>query len=196
MNLLAVELTPVWFSCYHPAHHSQPARKGRRQRAEGRSVEPDTFAFGLQVAEFFSNWEGGMASINTGRVIVGGLVAGLVANIIDIATGFLMQDELTANLERLHLPAMGTSAIVSWVAVDFAYGILMVLTYACIRPRFGPGPKTALFAGFLLLTTVTVVLYGFLGLGFFPASTYVKSALFALLSTGAGALAGAALYKE
>ena len=137
-----------------------------------------------------------MAGINTGRVITGGLVAGLVANIVDVGTGFLMQDELTANLERLHLPALGTSAIVSWVLVDFVYGILMVLTYACIRPRFGPGPKTALFAGFLLMTTVTVILYGFLGMGFFPASTYVKSTFFAVLSTGAGVLAGAALYKE
>ena len=137
-----------------------------------------------------------MAGINTSRVIVGGLVAGLVANVIDAGTGFLMQDELSANLERLHLPPMGTSAIVSWVVVDFVYGILLVLTYACIRPRFGAGPRTALFAGFLLLTTVTVILYGFLGLGFFSSSVYVKSALFAVLSTSAGALAGAALYKE
>jgi hypothetical protein len=137
-----------------------------------------------------------MAGINTGKVIVGGLVAGAVANVVDFGTGLLMQDELTANLERLHLPAMGTPAIVSWVVADFVYGILIVLTYACIRPRFGPGPKTALFAGFLLMTTVTVILYGFLGMGFFPASIYVKSTLFAVLSTGAAALAGAALYKE
>jgi hypothetical protein len=137
-----------------------------------------------------------MAGINTGRVIAGGLVAGLVANVIDAGTGMLMQEEMTTNLQRLHLPAMGAASVVSWVLTDFVYGILMVLTYACIRPRFGPGPKTALFAGFLLLTTVTVILYGFLGMGFFPASLYVKSALFAVLSTGAGVLAGAALYKE
>jgi hypothetical protein len=137
-----------------------------------------------------------MAGINTGRVIGGGLVAGLVANVIDSGTGFLMQSEMAANLDRLHLPPMGISAIVSWIAADFVYGILMVLTYACIRPRFGPGPKTALFAGFLLLTTMTVILYGFLGLGFFPVSLYVKSTLFAVLSTGAGVLAGAAVYKE
>jgi hypothetical protein len=140
-----------------------------------------------------------MAGINTGRVIVGGLVAGLVANAIDAGTGYLMQDEMTANLVRLHLDPQGmTSArvIASWVAVDFVYGILMVLTYACIRPRFGPGPRTALFAGFLLFTTVTVILYGFLAMDFFPASVFVKSTLFALLSTGAGSLAGAAVYKE
>jgi hypothetical protein len=138
-----------------------------------------------------------MAGINTGRVIVGGLVAGAVANVIDAGTGYLfLQNEMTANLERLHLPEMGSSAIMAWVAVDFVYGILMVLTYACIRPRFGPGPRTALFAGFLLLTTITVVLYGFLAMDFFPPATYVKSTLFSVLSTGAGSLAGAALYKE
>jgi len=137
-----------------------------------------------------------VAGINTGRVIAGGLLAGFVANVVDAGTGFLMKDEMAANLESLHLQPMGTPAIASWIAADFVYGILMVLTYACIRPRFGPGPKTALFAGFLLLTTVTVMLYGFLGMGFFPASLYVKSALFAVLSTGAGSLAGAAVYKE
>ena len=42
------------------------------------------------------------------------------------------------------------SAVQSWIrvfaAADFMWGFLLVFTYAAIRPRFGPGPKTAIIS--------------------------------------------------
>lgn len=141
-----------------------------------------------------------MTRINMARVVVAGLAAGLVMNIIDFATGFtILAEGGKANLIRLNLdPALmeTTAGIVPWVIVDFLFGILLTFTYAAMRPRFGPGPKTALVSGFTLYAAVTVVLYGFLSLGIFTPDFFVLSSVCAVVSTLAGSVTGAALYKE
>ena len=141
-----------------------------------------------------------MGRINMTRVILGGLVAGIVANIIDAVTGMVfMKQDMLDMLQRLNLdpPAMDSmSGILPWVLVDLAYGFLIVLAYAGLRPRFGPGPLTALYAGFLLYAAVTITLYGFMSMGIFTSDMFVKSAGFAVVSTALASLAGGAVYTE
>jgi len=141
-----------------------------------------------------------MAGINTGRVIAGGLVAGVVANVIDMTTGYLfMMKDMATNMQRLNLDphTMETLAgAVPWIIIDLIYGLLIVWTYAAIRPRFGPGPKTALYAGLVLYLAVTVVLFGFHTMGMFPRDLFVKSSMWALVSTALASVAGAAVYRE
>ena len=138
--------------------------------------------------------------MNMARVIGAGLAAGLVMNVIDTATGFtILMEGGKANLTRLNLDPekMSTAAgIIPWVIVDFLSGILLTFTYAAMRARFGPGPKTALVSGFTLYATVTVVLYGFLSMGMFTPDFFLLSSGCALLAVLAGSLTGAALYKE
>ena len=90
-----------------------------------------------------------MAQLNSSRVIVGGLAAGLVMNIIDATTnGFLLGAQWKAETAALNpgLLAKAESGTLGWVLVDFILGILTVWVYAAIRPRLGPGPRTALTA--------------------------------------------------
>ena len=141
-----------------------------------------------------------MAGINSGKIVTAGLLAGLVLNIGDfVINGVLMAGEFQAGMERLGLDpaAMETGAVaVSWITVDFLLGLLIVWTYAAMRPRFGPGPKTALLAAFPLFTAVTLVLFGFTMMGFFTTSVFVKSTIFSAVNVAIGAVAGAWLYKE
>lgn len=141
-----------------------------------------------------------MGRINMTRVILGGLVAGIVANVIDAVTGMVfMKQDMLDMLQRLNLDASAMdsmSGILPWVVVDLAYGFLLVLAYAGLRPRFGPGPLTALYAGFLLYAAVTITLYGFMSMGLFTADMFVKSAGFAVISTALASLAGGAVYTE
>jgi hypothetical protein len=141
-----------------------------------------------------------MAGINAGKVIVGGLVAGLVGNIGDFVTNFLfLQTDYTANAERLHLdPAAMTAAAatIAFVVVDFIFGIVLVFAYAAMRPRFGPGPKTAIMAGLVPYVAVFVVLYGFTVGGMMTMSLYVKSSACALVTVMLASLAGGAVYNE
>src|SRR5262245_30483796 len=89
-----------------------------------------------------------MSGINTRRVILGGLVAGLVANAFDfVITNYLLAAEFNSMLARLSVDSAATRGWIGvFAAADFAWGFLLVFTYAAIRPRFGPGPRTAVLA--------------------------------------------------
>ena len=141
-----------------------------------------------------------MSAINVPRVVLGGLVAGLVANVLDTAAGYtILADDLSQNAQRLNLDqAVLTSSttMATWIVIDFLYGLLIVFTYAAMRPRFGPGPKTAIVAGLTLFVTVTIFLYGFLAMGFFMQPGFIKSTAIYLVVNIAASLAGGAVYKE
>jgi hypothetical protein len=141
-----------------------------------------------------------MAGINYGRVALGGLAAGGVANACDfVISTFLMAGDLQRMTRRLNLDwevVNGPGVLVTWTIVDFLYATLMVWTYAAIRPRFGPGPKTAILAGLVIFAAATVVLFGFQSMGIFTMDSFIKNALFSLGTAVLASLAGGAIYKE
>src|SRR5438034_6384864 len=110
-----------------------------------------------------------MASINTGKVVAGGLLAGLVANAFDFVTNtyILAPDwQAWATSHNLDPGAMTDPKVAgTWIAIDFLFGILIVWTYAAMRPRFGAGAKTAVLAGLAIYLAPTLVLLGFTMLG-------------------------------
>ena len=141
-----------------------------------------------------------MSAINYGRVVVGGLVAGVVLNVLDTVNGlFIIPGEFEANLARLGLdPALmqASSVIVTWIIVDFLIGLMLVWLYAAIRPRFGPGLKTALISGVYYWAGVSAVLYALTAMGVFSSSLFWKTLPLQLVITLAGAAAGGWAYKE
>ena len=141
-----------------------------------------------------------MTGINTGKVIAGGLVAGLVANAIDFVTNtYIMAADWQAFAAAHNMdPAAMTSPAVAgtWIAIDFLFGILLVCTYAAIRPRFGAGARTAIYAGLLVYVAPTLVLFGFTMMGSMTMAMFVKGSIAAIVSTLAASVAGASMYKE
>ena len=141
-----------------------------------------------------------MASINVGRVVAGGLVAGVVANAIDFVTNtYVLASDIAAwaPTRNLDPAAMNSGPVAAtWMVVDFIFGVLLVWTYAAMRPRLGAGPKTAVLAGLALWGAVTLVLFGFTQMGVFSMGLFVRGSICALISTLAASVAGAAVYKE
>ncbi len=141
-----------------------------------------------------------MASINLGRVVAGGLVAGVVANAIDFVTNtYVLASDIAAwaPTRNLDPAAMNSGPVAAtWIVVDFVFGLLLVSTYAAMRPRLGAGPKTAILAGLALWVAVTIVLFGFTQMGVFSMALFVKGSIAALINTLAASVAGAAVYKE
>lgn len=139
-------------------------------------------------------------AINTGKVIAGGLLTGLVLNLFDITenmTVFAAENE--AMLKRLNLnPAIATdfSYAIPWIVVDFVMGLVVVFTYAGLRPRFGPGPKTAIIAASILWLAVTSVLFGFTSMGVFTQSMMIKGSLLSLVNVVIASVVGAWVYTE
>src|SRR5262245_36995855 len=120
-------------------------------------------------------------AINTGKVITGGLLAGVVMNALDMTWNFtVLAADNAAMATRLNLnPAIATdfSYAVPWIIIDFIGGLLLVFTYAGFRPRFGPGPKTAILAAFIPWLAVTSVLCGFGALGVFDEAMLIRGSI-------------------
>lgn len=139
-----------------------------------------------------------MASINTRGLVVGGLVAGFIINLSEfILNGPVLGADMMAALTARDLPPIGGSAIAVFIALGFVLGVLLVWLYAAIRPRFGPGPKTAAIAGvvvwFLAYFWSTV---GFGMMGVFPARLLLIGLAWGLVELILAALAGGRLYSE
>lgn len=139
-----------------------------------------------------------MGKINLGRVLLGGLVAGLVINIGEfILNEPILGEQWRAAMESLNREAIGGQAIAVFVVLAFFIGIACVYTYAAIRPRFGAGPKTAVCAG--LLVWALGYLYPAIGAvptKIFPTSLLVIGTAWGLFELPIAAVAGAWIYHE
>ena len=141
-----------------------------------------------------------MPKINTGRAILGGIVAGVVANALDfIWYQYLMAADMEVMIQRLGLNRSvveGSGVVATWTVVDFIYGQLLVWTYAAIRPRCGPGPATAVYAAIIPFAGATLMLAGYNAMGIFATSAFLKGTLFFFVTSVSAALAGASIYRE
>ena len=140
----------------------------------------------------------GDSSINMGRVVAGGLLAGLVINISEtILNLFVVAADMEAALKARNLPALGMSPIVGFVVLAFLFGIATVWLYAAVRPRLGPGVKTAVITG--VVVWLLAYLYSGLGMmfmGFFPTGLMILTLVWGLVEVVVGSVAGAWVYKE
>jgi hypothetical protein len=142
-----------------------------------------------------------MASIGWGRVIAGGLLAGLIMNVGEA----ILHGALLARAGTEAYLALGRTVpadpiyLASLIALTFAQGVAAVWLYAAIRPRYGPGPGTALRAGLAVwfFSAVYAALYlhsGFAGI--FPPGVVWPPVAWELVEFPLATLAGAAVYKE
>jgi hypothetical protein len=139
-----------------------------------------------------------MGKINNGRVILGGLLAGVIINIGEyVLNEPILGKDWAAAMKSLGKDPVGGSSIAIFVAFGFVLGILMVWLYAAIRPRFGPGPKTAVCAG--LVVWALAYLYGAAGqmaVGVFPSRLLLIGTIWGLVELAIASLAGAWVYSE
>jgi hypothetical protein len=139
-----------------------------------------------------------VAGIQKRRVILGGLAAGLIINIGEtILNVALAGEELAQALQARNLPPVGGAAIGYFVVMCFVLGVLMVWTYAAIRPRFGPGVKTAVIVA-VLAWFMTLVWSGGaqVAMGIMPLSLTIFGLVWGLVEFIIASLVGAKLYRE
>lgn|SRR5690348_1877750 len=140
-----------------------------------------------------------MAHTNRVRLILGGLFAGVVINVVEYVTnGVILKGDWGQAMQALGKPAdLFAGAIAVFNLWGFLLGIGAVWIYAAIRPRYGAGPGTAIRAG--VAAWALAVFLGNLGnypLGLFPVRLLVITTVVALVEVVVATLAGAWLYKE
>jgi len=138
-----------------------------------------------------------MGKINVQRVIVGGLVAGLVLNLFDfLMYGVVLRAEMEAALLAIG-KSMDTQPLWLFIGLDFLWGMWIVWLYAMIRPRFGPGPRTAIYAGLFVWVGLGVLhAIGEAPMGVISPRVWVIVGAVYLVAGPLAALAGAKLYQE
>ena len=136
--------------------------------------------------------------VNTGRVVLGGLLAGLVLNIGEfIFNDFVIGPQMKTWLAAHNFAEPTGTFVAIAVSLTFVMGIVMVLTYALIRPRLGPGVKTAIVAG-LLSWFVCYIYVGIInGVLFGMTAKIIGLAIvWGLVEYTLAAIVGAWAYKE
>lgn len=139
-----------------------------------------------------------MSKINFGRVLLGGLVAGLIINIGEIVLNdLILGPHIEADMKRMGITPPGMGFAVLAVTLTLVFGIVAVLLYAMMRARLGPGPRTALLTALILW----FCLYAYCGtinmlLINIPPKLILMILVWGIVEYPLGILAGAALYKE
>jgi len=140
-----------------------------------------------------------MGKINMGRVVIGGIVAGLVADVLGyLVDGILLAPQWADGMKALGQANFSSNQWIWFNLLGLVSGIALIWIYAAIRPRFGAGVKTAVFAG------VTVWVVGSLlpnlsfmwVAGLYSHQLMVMTTLGGVVEIVVGAIAGAALYQE
>jgi hypothetical protein len=142
-----------------------------------------------------------MGKINVGRLIVGGLIAGVIMNVVEgVTNGAVLGQQWkdwAAKVAPVTDPPTPSQAMLFWTILGFALGLVAVWMYAAVRPRLGAGPKTAIIVGFVLWIIywpLVALQHG--ALGTVPSGLLVMGSIGGLVAALGGTLAGAAIYKE
>jgi hypothetical protein len=142
---------------------------------------------------------GFMGKINVGRVILGGIVAGIVGDILDYPVdGIWLAKMWSDQMGSLGRPAFSNHQILLFMLIGIFMGIVSIWLYAAIRPRFGPSVKTAIYAG-IVVWIASTLLPNFALMWvprFFNGHLTAYTSLGAFFEIVIGTIAGAALYKE
>ena len=143
-----------------------------------------------------------MGKINWSRVILGGLLwdivyGALVAIAVPNIIAPVWAAELGQRFQARLLPQAPPGVIAVVMIVYLLLGIFTLWLYAAIRPRYGPGPKTAIIAGLGVWFAGSVPLIVFLNaMGLFSARFVAIDRSTTLVMVVVATLVGAWQYKE
>lgn len=132
------------------------------------------------------------------RILAAGLLAGLVMNVGEfVLNAVILADAWDAAMADLGLEPMAGGSIGVLIVMTFVTGIALIWAYAAMRPRFGPGPRTAIYVG--LFAWFFVSLWPFLWnhlVPIYPSRLMTCGLAWSFFEIPIATLVGAWAYKE
>ncbi len=143
-----------------------------------------------------------MGKINVGRWIVGGVVTAIILFVTDfVLNGVILAQQFDDAMTALGKPAMSENFEAGTLAVFAILSLIVGLTamgiYVGIRPRFGAGATTAVYAGlatWLLADGVASV--SLMVVNLLPAGLLWTGIIVGVIQVPVATVAGAYLYQE
>jgi hypothetical protein len=138
-----------------------------------------------------------MSKINWGRVLLGGVVAGVVIDVIEyVLNTYILASESNAAMKALGVQLVN-GAIPIFLCLGIVMGIAAIWLYAAARPRYGASAKTAAITGFGFWIIGYVIPNAFMVVqGLFAARFIAIATLVGLVEIVLASVIGASLYKE
>lgn len=138
-----------------------------------------------------------MGKINWARVILGGLLAGVIINAVEfVVNGVVLAPAWEEAMKALSRPVPSNVPVI-FIIWGFLAGISAIWLYAAARPRFGPGPKTAVCTGIAFwIFSYVLPTIGNWAFGLFPQRLLIIGVVTGLVEVIVASVAGAWLYKE
>jgi len=136
--------------------------------------------------------------INFKRVLLGGLIAGLILNLGEaLLNEVFLVEQMEETARRLHIERPGSAFIAVAALLTLALGIMIVLLYALIKVRLGAGLKSAVLAGVIVWFTVYVYTGILTGMAIALSPMLVAAGIgWGLVEYVLAAIVGSAFYKE
>ena len=139
--------------------------------------------------------------MNAKRILLGGVVAALIIAAVEtLLFSFILAEPMARARAEKGLTEASWGALLE-LGTTLVPGLLLAWLYAAIRPRFGPGPRTALKAGAVLWIATWLMFYVWLaptgrGLLFMKPAHTAIAMLGELAGVLLAALAAGWIYRE
>jgi len=140
-----------------------------------------------------------MGKINIGRLLLGGIVAGIVSDLLGyLVDGLMLGQQWSDDMILLGKSEFSTTQLIEFNLLGIVSGLVAIWIYASIRPRFGAGLMTAVYAGIAVwIVGVLLPNASFMYVtGLFSRHLTLYTTLGGLVEVVVGTIAGAALYQE
>jgi hypothetical protein len=141
-------------------------------------------------------------AINTKKVIVGGLVAGIVMNVCDFLLNMMLGAQMKESANAFKpglgdaMSTMSGGTMAGYVIMDLVIGMLLAYTYAAMRPRFGAGAKTAIITALIFWIFGSIVSLNYMVMGMMSRSLWLTFGVAYLVCLVVASLVAGALYSE
>ena len=142
-----------------------------------------------------------MGKIKIRKLLAGGLIAGVVLSVIDVAMyGVVLKAPMAVAWKSVGRPTMTdmqrSLEVPLSILLDFVVGVVLVWVYAAIRPRFGAGLGTALKAGLASWFLAGALCAALTVQGVMPLGVMTITILVLLVEYPVAVIAGARIYTE
>jgi hypothetical protein len=139
-----------------------------------------------------------MRGFNVPRLLVGGVVSGATLWLLESAASAMYLNKMQSALlqHQIELEPSLWLAVMS-VTIALLTGLTMVFLYAAVRPRFGPGARTATIVAITLwLGGYVPSLISYEMIGLYPRTLLYQWGLVGLLEMIGAAIVGAWIYSD
>jgi hypothetical protein len=135
-------------------------------------------------------------SINAKKVIIGGIITGMLLNIVDAPNGVFVSGPKIVEFLLAHGFTPNPLVPAYFFPFHLLYGMMIVWTYASFIPKYGATRKNAIYSTLLFLMTTRFMALGFVVMGLFPLEIFLMLSLTMTIGSLFGGLVGCWYYSK